>query len=72
MHVAANYTIQAMLHLTKEEFTTPEREQRLGVMVDYIFLFKMKPKLYFNIYFICRCGLNGTTVFCFCTVDIWR
>jgi hypothetical protein len=33
-HRAANFTIQAMLHLAINEFTTPEREQKLGVMVS--------------------------------------
>ena len=30
----ANYTLDAMLYLAVNEFTTPEREQRLGVMVS--------------------------------------
>jgi hypothetical protein len=30
----ANYTLDAMLYLVVNEFTTPEREQRLGVMVN--------------------------------------
>ena len=29
----SDYTIQAMLHLVRNEFTTPEREHKLGVMV---------------------------------------
>jgi hypothetical protein len=33
MHVTANYTVEAMIYLVDNEFTTPEREQKLGVMV---------------------------------------
>ncbi|CAF4300449.1 unnamed protein product, partial [Adineta steineri] len=29
----ANYTIQGMIHLVTNEFTTPERERKLGVML---------------------------------------
>jgi len=48
-HHLANYTLQAMLHLAMDEFTTPEREQKLGVMVsDFIFLLLL---LYSIIYF---------------------
>ncbi|CAF0832096.1 unnamed protein product [Rotaria sp. Silwood1] len=32
-HRLANYTLQAMLYLSINEFTTPEREQKLGVML---------------------------------------
>ena len=35
-HRMANFTIQAMLHLVINEFTQPEREQKLGVMVSYV------------------------------------
>jgi hypothetical protein len=34
-HRIANFTIEAMLHLSINEFTTPERESQLGVMVRY-------------------------------------
>ncbi len=30
----ANYTLHAMLHLSMNEFTTPEREQKVGVLVS--------------------------------------
>ncbi|CAF0879088.1 unnamed protein product [Adineta steineri] len=33
IHHMANYTIQAMIHLVTNEFTTPERERKLGVML---------------------------------------
>ena len=33
MYRLANYTVEAMLYLSINEFSTPEREQRLGVMV---------------------------------------
>ncbi|CAF1152521.1 unnamed protein product [Rotaria sordida] len=32
-HRLANYTLQAMLYLNINEFTTPEREQKLGIML---------------------------------------
>lgn len=36
-HRMANFTITAMIHLTMHEFSTPEREQRLGVLVSVLF-----------------------------------
>ena len=42
----ANYTAEAMIHLAANEFSTPEREQRLGVLVGHFFL----PSLFFRIY----------------------
>ena len=33
MHRIADLTIDAMLHLAINEFTTPERQHKLGVMV---------------------------------------
>lgn len=35
IHRLANYTLYAMLYLSMNEFTTPEREQKVGVMVCY-------------------------------------
>jgi len=34
-HRIADFTIEAMLHLSMNEFTTPEREFKLGVMVRH-------------------------------------
>lgn len=36
VHRLANYTLQAMLYLNMNEFTTPEREQKLGVLVSFL------------------------------------
>ena len=33
MYIMANYTVEAMHYLVTNEFTTPEREQKVGVMV---------------------------------------
>lgn len=38
-HRMANYTIQAMTHLIINEFTKPEREQKLGVAVSFNYFF---------------------------------
>jgi hypothetical protein len=38
IHHLANYTLNAMLYLSMNEFTTPEREQKVGVMVSFIFI----------------------------------
>jgi hypothetical protein len=37
IHHLSNYTLHAMLYLSMNEFTTPEREQKLGVMVSFCF-----------------------------------
>jgi hypothetical protein len=31
----ANFTLEAMVYLSKNEFTRPERERKLGVLVVY-------------------------------------
>jgi hypothetical protein len=37
IHRLANYTLDGMLYLSMNEFTTPEREQKVGVMVSFFF-----------------------------------
>ena len=37
----ANYTLDGMLYLTLNEFTTPEREHKLGVMVELFQFFSL-------------------------------
>ena len=39
----ANYTIDAMMHLVLNEFTQPERESKVGVMVSsFLFCFSFQ------------------------------
>jgi hypothetical protein len=69
-HHLANYTLHAMLHLSMNEFTTPERQQKVGVMVSVLFVVVFN-YLFFNIIIIFSFGLNGIMVFFYYTVVIW-
>lgn len=66
----ANCTLDAMLHLSMNEFTTPEREQKLGVMVRLVQFSRL------DIYQLCLSsrlfsfGPNGIMAFFYYTVDI--
>ena len=64
-HHLANYTLQAMVYLAVNEFTTPEREQRLGVLVSYRLLLRFLFHLIISSF-----GLNGIMVFFYYTVVI--
>jgi len=69
IHRMADCTIQAMLYVVINEFTTPEKEGKLGVMVSFcsieLFLFIL---CFFVILF--SFGLNGILVFFYYTVVI--
>lgn len=71
---AANLTLYAMAYLSWSEFTTPEREKKLGVMVNL----KTEPSIDLSIigcfvlsYLHESFGPNGTMVFYFSMVHIW-
>lgn len=54
----ANYTLEGMLYLSMNEFTTPEREQKLGVMVRPL-IYSFFPMLF------ARClALAGMALWC--------
>jgi hypothetical protein len=66
-HRIAYFTLEAMLHLSNNEFTTPEREHKLGVMVSFEIHLISSSYFYLSYSF----GLNGITVFFYYTVAIW-
>jgi len=49
IHRLANYTLDGMLYLSMNEFTTPEREQKVGVMVSFFFV--VFNYLFFNYFY---------------------
>lgn len=63
----ANLSLEAMIHLSIYEFTTPEKEDKLGIMVSSSSICFHEHRHRFHSF-----GRNGIMVYCCYTVVTWQ